>query len=67
MAKYDCTTEFKPGQPGNSSQKINQGPSVQTRFAQSASSLGIKDTKMTPETLQSILTTLEGGNPAPKQ
>jgi hypothetical protein len=67
MAKYDCTTEFKTGQSGNSGQKINQGPSVQTRFTQSASSLGIKDAKMTPETLQSILTTLEGGNTAPKQ
>lgn len=52
---------------GQSGVKSKQGPSIQNRFAQSASSLGIKNAKMTPETLQSILTTLEGGNPAPKQ
>jgi hypothetical protein len=40
---------------------------VSSSYVISASSLGIKDAKMTPETLQSILTTLEGGNTAPKQ
>lgn len=61
IARNSCGKQKVVGQSGQS------GSTVKNRFAKSVSSLGIKNTQMTPETLQSILTTLEGGNPVAKQ
>lgn len=61
IARNSCQKQKVVGNSGQS------GSTVKNRFAKSVSSLGIKNTQMTPETLQSILTTLEGGNPVAKQ
>lgn len=57
MTNYNCSTEFKTNTPR---QGTTTGPSVNTRFAQSASSLGIQNAKMDLQTLQTMLKSLEG-------
>jgi len=65
MASYSCATEFKSrtanSGSGSGSGSRQSSSSVNTRFADSAKSLGIQDGKMDLQTLQSILKTLEGG------
>lgn len=69
MASYSCATEFKSGTAnsgsGSGSGSRQSSSSVNTRFADSAKSLGIQGDKMDLQTLQSILKTLEGGQSTP--
>lgn len=58
MSNYSCTTEFK------TNQKRSGG--IAQRFAKSVQSLGIQNGKMDVETLQKILTSLEGNTPKAK-
>jgi hypothetical protein len=61
MASYSCATEFKSRTANSGSGSRQSSSSVNTRFVDSAKSLGIQDGKMDLQTLQSILKTLEGG------
>jgi hypothetical protein len=65
MASYSCATEFKSRTANSGSGSRQSSSSVNTRFADSAKSLGIQDGKMDLQTLQSILKTLEGGQSTP--
>ena len=65
MASYSCATEFKSGTANSGSGSRQSSSSVNTRFADSAKSLGIQGDKMDLQTLQSILKTLEGGQSTP--
>jgi hypothetical protein len=65
MASYSCATEFKSGTANSGSGSRQSSSSVNTRFADSAKSLGIQSGKMDLQTLQSILKTLEGGQSTP--
>ena len=58
MASYSCSTEFKSG-VNNSGNRPGQS-SVNTRFADSAKSLGIENAKMDMATLQTMLKSLQG-------
>ena len=58
MTNYTCATEFKSG-VNNSGNRPGQS-SVNTRFADSAKSLGIENSKMDVETLQTMLKSLKG-------
>jgi hypothetical protein len=62
MGNYSCTTEFKTN-PVNR-QKRNSG--LAQRFAKSTQLLGIQNGKMDVDTLQKILTSLEGTTPKVK-
>lgn len=59
MANYTCA-EFQSGNPRAYSGSRQTGPSVGTRFADSAKSLGVEGGKMDLQTLQTILKNLEG-------
>lgn len=65
MASYSCATEFKSRTANSGSGSRQSSSSVNTRFVDSAKSLGIQDGKMDLQTLQSILKTLEGGQSTP--
>lgn len=58
MGNYSCTTEFK------SNKRRNNG--LAQRFAKSTQLLGIQNGKMDVDTLQKILTSLEGTTPKVK-
>jgi hypothetical protein len=58
MTNYSCSTEFKSG-VNNSGDRPRQS-SVNTRFADSAKSLGIENAKMDVTTLQTMLKSLQG-------
>ena len=58
MGNYSCSTEFKRG-ASNPSNRSGQS-SVNTRFADSAKSLGIQNAKMDLTTLQTMLKSLQG-------
>ena len=58
MTNYTCATEFKSG-VNNSGNRPGQS-SVNTRFADSAKSLGIENAKMDMATLQTMLKSLQG-------
>ena len=62
MGNYNCTTEFKTNTVNR--QKINSG--LAQRFAKSTQLLGIQNGKMDVDTLQKILTSLEGTTPKVK-
>jgi hypothetical protein len=62
MSNYSCTTEFKTN-TGNT-QRRNSG--LAQRFAKSTQLLGIQNGKMNVDTLQKILTSLEGTTPKVK-
>lgn len=59
MANYTCA-EFQSGNSRVVSGSRQSGPSVNTRFADSAKSLGVEGGKMDLQTLQTILKSLEG-------
>jgi hypothetical protein len=65
MTSYSCATEFKSGTANSGSGSRQGSSSVNTRFVDSAKSLGIQGDKMDLQTLQSILKTLEGGQSTP--
>jgi hypothetical protein len=60
MASYSCSTEFKSGTTNSRSGSRRSSSSVNTRFSDSAKSLGIQNGKMDLQTLQTILKSLEG-------
>jgi hypothetical protein len=64
MGSYNCSTEFKSGTnnsgSGSSSGSRQSSSSVNTRFADSAKSLGIENAKMDLATLQTMLKSLQG-------
>ena len=62
MSNYSCTTEFKTNTVNR--QKRNSG--LAQRFAKSTQLLGIQNGKMDVDTLQKILTSLEGTTPKVK-
>ena len=62
MGNYSCTTEFKTNTVNK--QKRNSG--LAQRFAKSTQLLGIQNGKMDVDTLQKILTSLEGATPKVK-
>ena len=62
MSNYSCTTEFKTNTVNR--QKRNSG--LAQRFAKSTQLLGIQNGKMNVDTLQKILTSLEGTTPKVK-
>ena len=64
MANYSCATEFKTNTSGTS--EVKKKSNFGSRFAKSTQSLGIQNGKMDVQTLQKILTTLEGGTTQPK-
>jgi len=57
MANYNCSTEFKTRQPGQTRQNVGD------RFSKSVESLGVQGGKMDLQTLQTILKSLEGEQP----
>lgn len=60
MASYSCSTEFKSGTANSGSGSRQSSSSVNTRFADSAKSLGIENAKMDIATLQTMLKSLQG-------
>jgi hypothetical protein len=60
MASYSCSTEFKSRTANSGSGSRQSSSSVNTRFADSAKSLGIENAKMDIATLQTMLKSLQG-------
>ena len=60
MASYSCSTEFKSRTANSGSGSRQSSSSVNTRFADSAKSLGIQNAKMDMATLQTMLKSLQG-------
>jgi hypothetical protein len=64
MGSYSCSTEFKSGTAnsgsGSGSGSRQSSSSVNTRFADSAKSLGVENAKMDVATLQTMLKSLQG-------
>lgn len=60
MASYSCSTEFKSRTTNSGSGSRQSSSSVNTRFADSAKSLGIQNAKMDMATLQTMLKSLQG-------
>lgn len=63
-ASYSCSTEFKSGTANSGSGSRQSSSSVNTRFADSAKSLGIQNAKMDMATLQTMLKSLNGETPS---